>query len=221
MSVFLAVLWKDLLSEWRSRDRVTSMLLLSLLVVVVFHFALPPDTPERTRALGAGLLWVANVFAALLGLNRAFAVELENDALSGLALAPADRGWIFLGKAGANVVLLFTVEVVTALAFALVLDLPVLAHAGPLAGVLLLGAMGFAGAGTLFGAVAVRTRFRELVLPLLLLPLLIPVVASAVMATGGLLAGSGAPGAAIRLLVVTDAVFWIASYLLFEFVMDE
>jgi len=217
----LAVLWKDLLSEWRSRDRVVSMLLLSLLVVVIFHFTLPPDTPERSRALAPGLLWVANVFAALLGLNRAFALELENDALSALALAPVDRGWIFLGKALANAVLLLAVEAATLLAFALVLDLPVLSHAAPLAGVLLLGTLGLSGAGTLLGAVAVRTQFREMILPLLLLPLLVPVLAGAVDATGGVLATGSPPAASLRLLAVTDAVFWIASYVLFEYVLDE
>jgi heme exporter protein B len=221
VNVFLAVLWKDLLSEWRSRDRVVSMLLFSLLVVVIFHFALPPESAEQARALAPGLLWLATVFAALLGLNRAFALELENDALAGLALAPADRGWIFLGKAAANVLLLLLVQSVTAAAFGLAFDVPVLAHALPLAGVLLLGALGISAIGTLFGAVAVRTRFREVVLPLLLLPLLVPVVMAAVGATAGLLESGSIPAAPLRLLWVADAVFWIASYLLFEFVLDE
>lgn len=221
MNVFLAVLWKDLLSEWRSRDRVVSMLLFSLLVVVIFHFALPPASPEQGRELVPGLLWLATVFASLLGLNRAFALELENDALAGLALAPADRGWIFLGKALANGVLIFGVQLVTAAAFELAFDVPLLDHAAPLAAVLVLGAVGLAGAGTLFGAVAVRTRFRELVLPLLLLPLLVPVLISAVRATAGLLETGAIPAAPLRLLLVADAVFWIASYVLFEFVLDE
>jgi heme exporter protein B len=221
MNVFLAVLWKDLLSEWRSRDRVVSMLIFSLLVVVIFHFALPPASPEQGRELAPGLLWLATVFASLLGLNRAFALELENDALAGLALAPADRGWIFLGKALANGVLIFGVQLVTAAAFELAFDVPLLEHAAPLAAVLVLGAVGLAGAGTLFGAVAVRTRFRELVLPLLLLPLLVPVLIAAVRATAGLLETGAIPPAPLRLLLVADAVFWIASYVLFEFVLDE
>jgi len=221
VNVFLAVLWKDLLCEWRSRDRVVAMLLFSLLVVLIFHFALPPDSRAQARTLAPGLLWVATVFAALLGLNRAFALELENDALAGLALAPADRGWIFLGKACANLVLLLVVQWLTAAAFGLTSDLPVVEHALPLAGVLVLGALGLSAAGTLFGAVAVRTRFRELVLPLLLLPMLVPVVTAAVRATAGVLETGEAPAAPMRLLVVTDAIFWIASYVLFEFVLDE
>jgi len=221
VNVFLAVLWKDLLSEWRSRDRVVSMLLFALLVVIVFHFALPPATPEQARVLAPGLLWVATVLAALLGLNRAFALELENDALAGLALAPVDRGWIFLGKAVANLVLLVVVQAITAAALGLGFDVPVLEHAPALAVVLVLGALGISAAGTLFGAVAVRTRFRELVLPLLLLPLLVPIVTAAVRATAVVLETGVLAGPPLRLVAVADAVFWIASYVLFEFVLDE
>ena len=102
MNVFLAVLWKDLLTEWRSRDRAVAMLLFSLLVVVIFHFSLPGGATAQMQSTAPGLLWVAIVFASILGLNRAFSLELENDALSGMALLPSDRGWIFLGKATAN-----------------------------------------------------------------------------------------------------------------------
>jgi heme exporter protein B len=221
VNVFLAVLGKDLLSEWRSRDRIVSMLLFALLVVVIFHFALPPMSPGQARALVPGLLWVATVLAALLGLSRAFALELENDALAGLALAPADRGWIFLGKAVANVVLLLVVQAVTAAALGIGFDVPMAEHALPLAGVLVLGALGISAAGTLFGAMAVRTRFREIVLPLLLLPLLVPVVTAAVRATAGVFESGALPAAPLRLLGVADAIFWIASYVLFEFVLDE
>ena len=90
MNVFLAVLWKDLISEWRSRDRAAAMLVFALLVVVTFHFAWPESDRERARALAPGLLWIAYLFAAILGLNRAFSVELENDAIAGLAMVPRD-----------------------------------------------------------------------------------------------------------------------------------
>ena len=117
MSALWAVLWKDLITEWRSRDRVTAMAVFALLVVVIFHFALPEGTTREAVSNTPGLLWVAYVFASLLGLNRALALELENDALSGLALAPVDRGWIFLGKALANFVLIGIVQFITAFAF--------------------------------------------------------------------------------------------------------
>ena len=123
MNVLLAVLWKDLTIELRSRDRVVAMVVFSLLVVMVFHLSLPADT----RDTAPGLLWIAYVFAALLGLGRSFSLELENDAVSGIALAPADRGWVFLGKAAANWIILSAVQAVTALVFALVFDLDLMA----------------------------------------------------------------------------------------------
>lgn len=221
MNVLRAVLWKDLVSEWRSRDRVVAMGVFALLVVLVFQFAIPRGDQAQTRALAPGLLWIAYVFASLLGLNRAFALELENEALAGLALAPADRGWIFLGKALANVVLLLLVQAVTAVVFAAVLGLDWTPVALPLAGVIVLGSAGVCGVGTLFGAVAVRTSYRDVMLPLLLLPLLMPVLIGAVEATAGLLADGRAPGAALRLLCVSDGIYWIVSYIAFEYVLDE
>lgn len=221
MNALFAVLWKDLLSEWRSRDRLTAMLVFSLLVVLVFQLVLPPQAPEQARALAPGLLWIAWLFAALLGLNRAFALELENDALAGLALAPADRGWIFLGKAAASFALLAGVQLVTAVVFAAVADLPLAPVALPLAGVVALGSLGICSVGTLFAAVSVRTRYREVMLPLLLLPLLVPVLMSAVRASAGLLSGGSAPADAVRLLLVCDGVYGIISFLVFEWVLDE
>ena len=220
MNVFRAILWKDLLSEWRSRDRVVAMLIFSLLVVIVLYFALPGAArPERVDA--SGLLWVAYVFAALLGLNRAFSLELENDALSGLALVPRDRGWVFLGKAAANWIILAFVQAATALAFALAFDLDLTPVALPLAGIVGLGSLGLCSVGTLFAAVAVRTRFREVMLPLLLLPLLIPVLSGAVRATSLLLSSGSVPFEPLQLLLVTDAVYLIVSFVGFDYVLDE
>ena len=221
MNVLLAVLWKDLVSEWRTGDRLLSMLLFSVLVVIVFHFALPADASQLLQTGAAGLLWVAYVFASVLGLNRAFALELENEALSGLALTPADRGWIFLGKAGANTLLLFVVEAVTALAFALAFDVALGAVALRFGIVLALGALGLSSVGTLFAAVAVRTRYREVMLPLLLLPVMVPLLLGAVRASAALLERGTLPSAELRLLVVVDAAFLIVSFVLFEYVLDE
>ena len=221
MSAFLAVLWKDLLVEWRSRERVVAMLLFSLLVVVVFHFSLPEGATRRSAEQAPGLLWVAYLFAALLGLNRSFALELENDALAGLALAPVDRGFVFLGKASANFAICFAVELAIAAVFALVFDVALLPAAARLAGLLALGTIGICSVGTLFAAVAVRTRFREVMLPLLILPLLIPVLSACVRATASLLAGEGLPFDALQLLLVTDGIYLIVSFVGFEYVLDE
>lgn len=221
MNTLAAILWKDLVSEWRSRDRVVAMALFSFLVVIVLRFALPGTDPAEVRRLAPGLLWVAYVFAALLGLNRAFALELENDALSGLALAPADRGFVFLGKAAANFVLLALVQLAAATVFGIAFALDFVPIAGRLAVVVALGSLGICAVGTLFSAVAVRTRYREVMLPLLLLPLLVPVLLGAVSATTSLLADGELPFAPLQLLAVTDGIFLIVSFVSFEFVLDE
>jgi heme exporter protein B len=221
MNAFLAIFWKDLLIEWRSRDRLVAMLLFSLLVVVIFNFALPGGATSRTAELAPGLLWVAYVLASLFGLGRAFSLELENDALAGLALAPTERGWIFLGKAAANLVILACAQAVTAAAFGLVFALDLWSVAAPLALVVLLGSLGLCALGTLFSAVAVRTRFREVMLPLLMLPLLIPVLSGAVRATTALLETGSLPFESIQLLIVADGIYLIASFLGFEYVLDE
>ena len=221
MNAFLAVLWKDLLIEWRSRDRIAAMAVFALLVVVIFQFAAPQGAAPETRGHLPGLLWVAWVFSAVLGLNRAFALELEEDAWAGLALAPADRGWIYLGKSAAGLALLVLVQILSGIAFALAFDVPLGAAAPRLALVALLGAVGLASIGTLFAAVAARTRYREVMLPLLLLPLLVPIVLGAVRATEAVLAGGALPWPSLRLLMVTDAVFLIVSFVSFEYVLDE
>jgi heme exporter protein B len=221
VNVFVAVLWKDLVTEWRSRDRVVAMGVFALLVVLVYQFSLPTTPGDQTQAFAPGLLWIAWTFAALLGLNRAFALELENEALSGLALAPVDRGWIFLGKAAANTALLLPVMIVSGVVFAGVLELPAGRAAPALLGIATLGAVGICSVGTVFGAVAVRTAYREVMLPLLLLPLLLPVLVGAVRATAGLLETGEAPFAAVQLLIVADGIYLILSFLVFEYVLDE
>ena len=221
MNVLRAVLWKDLLSEWRSRDRLPAMLVFALLTVVVLRFSQPGASLAGNPPGAPGLLWVAYVFAAVLGMNRAFALELENEALAGLALAPVDRGWIFLGKAAANLLLLALAQVTTGLFFAILFDVDLLSVAAPFLGVALLGAVGLTAAGTLFAGISVRTRYREVMLPLLLFPLLVPLLVGAVQATAGLLGEGRAGPAALQLLAVYDGVFLIASFLLFEYVLDE
>jgi len=221
VSVFRAVLWKDLVSEWRSRDRLPAMAVFALLTVVVLRFAQPGGSLGADPTQTPGLLWVAYVFAAVLGMNRAFALELENEALSGLALAPVDRGWVFLGKAASNLLLLVIAQVTTAFFFAVLFDIDLAGVALPFLGVALLGAVGLSAAGTLFAGISVRTRYREVMLPLLLFPLLVPLLVGAVQATADLLAGGRAGAGALQLLAVYDAVFLIASFLLFEYVLDE
>ncbi len=221
MNVALAILWKDLVSEWRSRDRVVAMLIFSVLMAVVFYFALPDQRPEQLQALAPGLLWTAYLFAALLGLNRSLALELENDALAGLALAPGNRGWIFLGKAAANWVLISLVQVFTAAIFALFYRVDLAAGLGGLAAVVSLGTVGICAAGTLLATMAVRTGFREVLLPVLLLPALFPILAGAVKGSMSALGGEPVPFESLQLLIVVDGVYLVVAFLGFDYVLDE
>lgn len=221
MNVAWALVWKDLLSEWRSRDRLVAMIVFSVLVVVVFQFAWPEASREETRRLAAGLLWVVYLFAALLGLARSFALELENEALTALALAPGTRGWIFLGKAIASFVLMAVVQMLTAFVFALFFRQDWLAQAGGLALVVGLADAAIAAVGTLFSAMAVRSRFREVLLPILLIPTLIPVLAAAVRATAATLAGAVLTLADVQPLIVMAGIYAILGFLLFDPVLDE
>jgi heme exporter protein B len=222
MNVAWTILRKDLLGEWRSRDRVLSMLIFSLLMAVAFFFALPDARPADWVGLLPGLLWTAYVFSSLLGLNRSLALELENDALSGLALAPGNRGFVFLGKALANFVLISLVEFATAAVFALLFGVDLIDAAPSLALVVSLGTFGIASIGTLLGAMAVRTRFRELLLPILLLPALFPVLAGAVDATRAAVYGLPLPFEAIQLLIVIDGIYLVVGFLGFDYILlDE
>ena len=197
------------------------MLLFSILTAVIFYFALPDQRPETLRTLTPGLLWTAYLFAAILGLNRSFALELENEALSGLALAPGGRGWIFLGKAAANFILLSLVQALTALAFALFYGVDFSSSALNLAAVIMLATLGICSVGTLLAAMAVRTRLREVLLPILLLPALVPVLSGAVHGTLSVMAGEGIPFSSVQLLIVIDGIYLVISFLGFEYILDE
>ena len=221
MSVARALLWKDLVTEWRSRDRIVAMVVFSFLVVVVFQFAWPPMAPAEMVRFVPGVLWVTYLFAAVIGLGRTFALELENDAMTALALAPGTRGWIFLGKAGATWILVTIVQAMTACVFSLFFRVDLLTGALGLAATMCLANLGICSVGTLLSAMSVRSRFRDVLLPVLLIPTLIPVLATAVHATDLSLGGSLPSLDTLRPLIVIDGVYMILSFLLFDYVLDE
>jgi heme exporter protein B len=214
-----AIVRKDLLIELRSRDVLSSAVVFTLLVLLIFNFALDL-TGETVRAVAPGVLWVTFIFAGMLTLGRAFARERERGALQGLLLAPIDRGALFVAKLLVNLALLGVVELVALPAFVGLYNLS--PRPGALLAVVALGTLGFATVGTLFAAVAANTRAREALLPLLLFPVLVPVIIGAVKATG-----EGLPGAApdgppwLGLLVAFDAIFLALGYVLFEYVIEE
>jgi heme exporter protein B len=221
MNVAWTLLWKDLATEWRSRDRIVAMAVFSFLVVVVFQFAWPPMDPAEMVRFAPGVLWVIYVFAAVIGLGRTFALELENDAMTALALAPGTRGWIFLGKASATWVLISAVQAMTALVFALFFRVDLWTGAAGSALIVALANVGICSVGTLFSAMSVRSRFRDVLLPVLLIPTLIPVLTAAVRGTTATFAGEPPPFDAIQPLLVISGVYLILCFLLFDYVLDE
>ena len=216
----LAVVWKDAVLEARTKDTVVSVFVFALLVIVVFNFALNP-TPQSVGLVAPGILWVAFTFGGVLGLTRTFAVERERGGMQGLLLTPVGRDEIYLGKVLSIFVLMIAVEVVTFPIFAVIYDLPLLAPG--FVPVAVLATLGIAAVGTLFSAMAVNTRAREVMLPLLFLPIAVPVVVAAVEASGPALAADPWGGALpwLPILAVYDAVFLVVCSLAFGYVVQD
>jgi len=217
-----AIVRKDLLIEARTRQAVTSMVCFAGLVLLILGFALGPDT-EAVRRAAPGLLWIAVVFTAVLGLARAYDPERENRGIEGLFQYPGTRSAIFVGKMVVLTILLLSVEAVLFVLGALLYDLDLFSVALPMSVVALLGTVGLAGIGTLYGGLTLNLRAREVLLPLLVFPLVVPVVLGSVSATRLLLLGDpfGELGAWIRLLAAFDIVFTVAPLLAFERVLAD
>jgi len=213
---------KDLLIEFRSRTAILSAAVFVVLVLVVFNFGRDP-TAVAAVDLAPSILWVTFTFAAVLALNRAFQLELENQALDGLLLAPIGRGSIYLGKLIANLLFVVTIETIGVPLLALFFNVRVLPMIGPLAAIIALTTIGFVAVGTLFSAMAVRTRFAELLLPVLLLPFMIPPLIWAVLATSRVLADRPLSEIAgwLKMLAAYDIVFVLLAFLLFPVTVTE
>ncbi len=214
------LLWKDLRIELRTKEGLSSLLVLGLLIILVFAFALGPERVQAEE-LGAALLWVALLFAGMLGIQRAFLIEQERGCFSGLLLCPLERSTIFLAKMLGNLLFLALVQVALIPVAVLFLGLPAVRAFLFLPPVLFLGLLGFSALGTLFSAIAIKIRAREVMLPLLLLPLLVPLILAAVKVSSAVLAGTGWGGVWLRILIAFDVVFVVAGWLLFEEVVQE
>jgi len=213
---------KDLLVEFRSRTAILSAVVFTVLVLLVFNFGRDP-TAVAAVDLAPSILWVTFTFAAMLALNRAFQLELENQALDGLLLAPVSRGSIYLGKLIANLLFVGAVEAIGLPLFALFFNVRILPVLLPLVGIIALATLGFVAVGTLFSAMTARTRLAELLLPVLLLPFMIPPLIGAVLTTGALLAGRPLSEVTgwLRLLAAFDIVFVTLALLLFPATVNE
>jgi heme exporter protein B len=218
----LAIAWKDLTAERRTRANFNAVVALAVVMLLLFGFALGPDT-EAIRAAAAGVLWLTVLFSGVLTFNRSYQLELESGALEALLLYPGGRKAIFLGKLLANLAFVLLVEAIVVPLAAVLYGLPLLDALPGLAGVLLLGTLGFVVLGTFYAAMASRVRAREVLLPLLLFPMLIPLLVASIGATAALLVGDpmGDAGSWIRLLVLFDLIFVIATLFAFEHVIEE
>jgi len=216
----LAITWKDLAAELRSRELLSAMLVFSLLVILIFYFALELDVKAR-NGITAGALWVTFSFAGTLGLNRSMAVEKDRGCLDGLLLAPVDRSAIFFGKAISNLAFMLIVEAIILPAYSVMYNVNLL-NPGLLM-VTLLGSLGYSAVGTLLAAMSVQTRTRDVLLPILLFPLVIPVLVAAVKASSGFLLGLEMSEIMpwLNILIVYDVIFIAVSFMVFDYVVEE
>jgi len=217
------VAWKDLRIELRSKEIIYTMVFFGALIVIIFTIAFPRDV-RLARGAAPGMLWSAIAFTGTIGLGRAFDRERENDTMRALLLAPVPRLAVFLGKAISIAVLVLAVAVVVAPLLALFLNAPLFAHPGPLVLAVVLGIVGFAVVGTVFAATLLKVRSRDVLLPVILYPLLIPLFVAGTEATASLIAVRPNFEAAwywIKFLGIYDAVFLVLSLWIFESLVIE
>jgi len=216
----LTVFRKDILAELRTREIVVSVLVFALLVLVIFSFAFDMGA-GMGETVAPGILWVALTFGGVIGFNRIFAMEKENSRLEGLMLCPVDRAVIYWGKLAGSFTFMLAVAVIITPVFLVLFNLPLLLPR--LALVIVLTVIGFAAVGTLFSALAINTRARDIMLPILFLPIVVPVIVAAVKATAPVLAG--APWADmltwLQVIIAFDIIYLVVATLVFEFVIEE
>ncbi len=221
-----AIFWKDVLSEIRTKEIVTAVLVFALLVLVIFNFAFDPASgmtaaSGTTARIAPGILWVAFTFAGILGLNRVFAIEKENSRLAGLRLCPVDRMVIFWGKLAGSFTFMLVIAAVITPIFLVLFNLPLFLPR--LALIIVLATLGFTSVGTLFSALAMNIRARDIMLPILFLPLVVPVIISAVEATTCVLAGGPWSDMLtwLEIMIAFDIIYLVVATLMFEFVIEE
>lgn len=218
--VLWAIVWKDLVAERRSKEMLTAMLVFSLLVILIFNFALELDINVR-NSVTSGILWVILAFAGTLGLNRSMAMEKDRGCLDALLLAPVDRTAIFFGKSISNLIFMWIVAVIILPVYSMLYAINLFVPG--LIAVIILGSIGYITAGTLLSSMTVQTRTRDMLLPIVLFPVTVPLLIAAVKASAGFL--QGLPFAEleswINILVVYDIVFISISFMVFDYVVDQ
>ncbi len=215
-----AIVWKDLAAEFRSRELIGAMLVFSALVILIFNFALELDIRTR-EAVTSGVLWVTFAFAGTLGLNRSMSIEKDRGCLDGLLLAPVDRTAIFFGKAIGNLFFMLIVEAIILPMYSVLYNVNLFQPGLIL--VILLGSIGYTAVGTLLASMAVQARTRDVLLPILLFPVLIPLLLAAVKASNGFLLGFEMAEIMpwINVLIAYDVIFIAVAFMVFDFVVEE
>jgi len=215
-----AIVWKDLQAELRSRELFSAMLVFSLLIILIFNFALELDIKTR-QSVTSGVLWATFAFAGTLGLNRSMAIEKDRGCMDGLLLAPVDRSAIYFGKVISNLMFMLIVEIIVLPVYSVLYNIN-LFQPGLLL-VILLGSIGYVGVGTLLSAMSVQTRTRDILLPILLFPVVIPVLLAAVKASNGFLDGSDFSDILLplNLLITYDIIFIAVAFMVFDNVVEE
>lgn len=215
-----AMIWKDLSVEFRNRELLSAMLVFALLVILIFNFALELDIKIRST-ITSGVLWATFAFAGTLGLNRSLAFEKDQGCLDGLLLAPVDRSVIYFGKAIGNLIIMLVVEAIVLPVYSILYNVN-LFHWGLLL-ILLLGSLGYVAVGTLLASMAVQTRTRDILLPILLFPVIIPLLISVLKASNGFLQGLEMTEIKpwINLLIVYDVIFTAIAVVVFDYIVEE
>jgi heme exporter protein B len=217
----MAITWKDVTAERRSKANFNAVAFFAGLMLVMFGMAVGPDNATMS-SVASGVLWLTVLLSGVLSFNRSYERELEAGALDALLLYPGDRRSIFVGKLVANLLFVLLIEVIAVPIAGILFHLPIGGVGLQLTGVLFLGTLGFVTLGTFYAAMSSRLRAREVLLPLLLFPMLIPLLLAAVRATAGLLSRSmmGEAAGWSRVLVAFDLIFLVASYLAFEYIIE-
>ncbi|MFQ5722085.1 MAG: heme exporter protein CcmB [Candidatus Aminicenantales bacterium] len=222
LKCIVVLMWKDILLEVKTREMLSTMVIFSILVIFIFNFVMEPGT-RYIKEIAPGILWIAFVFAGVLGLTRSFLMEKNKDCLRGLLLCPVNPTAIYGGKMLSNFLFISIVEAITLVVFFVLFNFPLIRLLPQLALVIFLGNVGFVAVGTLFSAMSLNTRAREIMLPILLFSIIIPVIIIAVKLTGYILALKSWSElvSGLKLLVAFDIIFLTLSIMTFEYIIED
>jgi heme exporter protein B len=216
------IVWKDLITEVRTKEVLVSMCFFAFLVLIIFNFAFFTGL-EQQKGILSGMLWVAFIFSGLLGLNQTFGSEKDRGSLQGLLLCPVSRSTIYVGKLVGNFLFMATMEIFILILFAVLFRVDVLSALAPLSFIIFLGTLGFVFVGTTLSAMSVNAKAREILLSIILFPIVVPLIIASVKATEKILQGMSLGGIHgwLKILIAFDIVFFLVSFLAFDFVLEE